>query len=131
MHTKDNTSDVVHVGFQDHVGCLWDWVAYLPRLRGILNDLPNGATNLSPNEIIYGYRVRDTLSSLGTEDLDNFVARRTANARDAEEAIAFANSKSKIVYDSHHRPITMNEGDEVFLKLHHGYTSPRKSRRQL
>ena len=101
-----------------------DWVTYLPRLRGILNNLPNASTGLSPNEVIYGYRVRDTLSSLAADDLDDYVAKRTANARDAEEAIAWANLQSKITYDAHHRPITLKEGSEVFLKLHQGYTLP-------
>ena len=41
-----------------------DWVDYLPRLRGNLNNLLNSSTGLSEDEIIYGCRVRDTLSSL-------------------------------------------------------------------
>ena len=74
------------------------------------------------NEIIYGHRVRDKLSSLAADDLDDYVAKRTENARDAEEAIAWTNMRSKIAYDAHHRPITLTEGKEVLTKSHQGYT---------
>ena len=38
---------------------------------------------------------------------------------------AFANAKTKIYYDSRHMPLLLNEGNKIYLKLHHGYELPR------
>ena len=41
-----------------------DWVKYLPCLRSVLNNLASSSMTLSPNEVIYGYCLCDTLFSL-------------------------------------------------------------------
>ena len=109
----------------------YDWSNYLPTLRGILNNLPSSTTGKCPNEVVYGCRLRDILSLL-TPDLEktdndeanDFLANQRVVVKETEEAIAWANLKSKGIYDKHHRPIEFQIGDDVFLKLHHGYSLP-------
>ena len=45
-------------------------------------------------------------------------------AKEVEESIAWANLKSKSIYDAHHRAISFAKGDEVYLTLHKGYALP-------
>lgn len=95
-----------------------DQVIYLLILRDILNNLLNASIGLYPNKVIYSYRLRDTLSSLIIEDLEDYVIKRIINVRDAKEAITWVNLRYKIIYNSYYRPITLNKGEEVFLKLY-------------
>lgn len=46
--------------------------------------------------------------------------------REAREAIAFASAKSKVYYDSKPKPLFLNEGDRVLLRLNKGYHLPEK-----
>jgi hypothetical protein len=50
--------------------------------------------------------------------------------KDAQLALDFAAARAKRQYDSKHRQIEFEEGDRVYLKLHHGYTLPGKPNRK-
>jgi hypothetical protein len=41
-----------------------DWVSAVPLIQANTNNSPNASTGLCPNELTYGFRVRDTLSAL-------------------------------------------------------------------
>ena len=43
---------------------------------------------------------------------------------DVKDAIAFAALKMKDIYDSHHKPMFFEEGDQVNLRLYRGYHVP-------
>jgi signal transduction protein with GAF and PtsI domain len=60
-----------------------------------------------------------------------FLEDRITIQKEAEDSIAWARVKSKIEYDKHHRPIQFNEGEEVFIKLHAGYSLPSTIRAKL
>ncbi|SLM35378.1 reverse partial [Lasallia pustulata] len=104
-----------------------NWAKYLPRLRSELNKQRNTSTGKSPDEVVYGFKLCDTLSIIGgkTELADSdFVKERLVIRKEAEDAANFANLLAKLQYDKHHRPLSMEVGDEVFIKLHKGYTLP-------
>lgn len=101
-----------------------NWVDALPAIQTGLNNATHAATGLSPNESIYGFKVREALSLLGgAKDQDHEIAR-TLYQREASEAIAFANIKSKAYYDRRHKPLFLNAGDQVLVRLHKGYKLP-------
>ncbi|SLM41004.1 reverse partial [Lasallia pustulata] len=104
-----------------------NWAKYLPRLRSELNKQQNASTGKSPDEVVYGFKLRDTLSIIRgkTESTDSdFVKERLVIRKEAEDAANFANLLAKLQYDKHHRPLSMEVEDEVFIKLHKGYTLP-------
>lgn len=43
---------------------------------------------------------------------------------DARVALEFAAADYKLRYDAQHKPIKFNVEDEVYLRLHEGYTLP-------
>ena len=102
-----------------------DWVAFLPTLRARLNNLTNASTGLSPNEVLMGFKTRDALALLKPDGPpEDWLKRKMVNASEAEAAIAWANVKAKTIYDKHHRPLELEEGEEVYLTLHRGYSLP-------
>ncbi|SLM34971.1 transposon tf2-1 polyprotein [Lasallia pustulata] len=111
-----------------------NWAKYLPRLRSELSKQRNASTGKSPDEVVYGFKLRDTLSIIGgkTESADSdFVKERLVIRKEAEDTANFANLLAKLQYDKHHRPLSMEVGDEVFIKLHKGYTLPSVTNRKL
>ena len=100
-----------------------DWTAVLPYLQGSLNNSKN-STGVSPNEILYGFNVRDTLGLLAELPPEDFSQLRQMKREQAEESIAFANIMAKAYYDSHHKPLNVSTGSMVFLRLHQGYKIP-------
>lgn len=111
-----------------------NWVLALPSLQAQLNNAPNVATGLSPNEIIYGFKVRDTLSALAPRnerhDFD-MAAQRLEYRQEAADATAFANAKAKIYYDARHQPLLLRQGDSAYIILHHGYQLPGRPNRKV
>lgn len=103
-----------------------DWTLVLPYLQGSLNNSKNQSTGLSPNEILYGFNVRDTLGMLSHADLppEDFSRLRQMKREQAEDALAFANILAKSYYDSSHKPINIPKGSMMYLRLHHGYKIP-------
>ncbi|SLM36395.1 reverse partial [Lasallia pustulata] len=85
-----------------------NWAKYLPRLRSELNKQRNASTGKSPDEV-----------------------ERLVIRKEAEDAANFANLLAKLQYDKHHRLLSMEVGDEVFIKLHKGYTLPSVTNRKL
>ncbi|SLM33512.1 reverse partial [Lasallia pustulata] len=111
-----------------------NWAKHLPRLRSELNKQQNASTGKSPDEVVYGFKLRDTLSIIGgeTESADSdFVKERLIIRKEAEDAANFANLLAKLQYDKHHRPLSMEVGDEVFIKLYKGYNLPSVINRKL
>lgn len=60
-----------------------------------------------------------------------FSKLRLAKREEADDAMAFATIFMKARYDARHLPLSFKEGDEAFLKLHHGYSIPGLSNRKL
>lgn len=104
-----------------------DIIAALPTIQSQLNNSPNASTALSPNEIIYGFKVRDTISALNLERIkrnESTTNRRQEYQAEASDAIAFANAKMKVYYDSRHKPLLLKPGDKAYLRLNKGYKLP-------
>ena len=98
-----------------------DWIAFLPFLSAVMNNSTNATTGFAPNELAYGFRVKDNLNLLHDLPAEDFERMRMVKREEADDAVAFANAMSKIRYDAKHKDISLDVGDKAFLVLHRGY----------
>ena len=105
-----------------------EWTTMLPALQASLNNTPNSSTHRSPNEVVYGFKVREAMDVLGQEANAhiNIDEERFRHRAEAADATSYASAKAKIYYDSRHQPLLFKPGDQAFLRLHHGYSLPGK-----
>ena len=97
----------------------------LPYLQGSLNNAVR-STGFAPNDLAYGFHVREGLDILAkanpdVQDLDRL---RSIKRQEAADAMAFANIAVKSRYDKLHKSLRLHEGSLVYLRLHHGYKIP-------
>ena len=71
----------------------------LPYLQGSLNNSKNQLTGVSPNEILYGFNVRDTLGLLTELPQEHYSRLRQLKRDQAEDSLAFTNVIAKAYYD--------------------------------
>ena len=102
-----------------------DWVSVLPYLQGSLNNALN-STGFAPNDLVYGFRVREGLDLLSKADIDvqDLDRLRYVKRSEAQDTMAFANIAMKARYDQMHKMLRLHEGSLVYLRLHHGYNIP-------
>ena len=86
--------------------------------------MSNSSTGLSSNEVIYRFKLHDTLSSLTTDVLMNFTLDRAAKSKKAEKSLAFTQLSFKIQYDWHHCLLAMKVKNLVYIHLHWEYSLP-------
>ena len=81
------------------------------------------STNISPNEVCFGFNIRDILNALTVPNLpqEDLHRLRTIKRAEAEESIAFANVFAKRRYDATHTRMNFKKGDSVFITLSRGY----------
>ena len=108
-----------------------EWTNLLPFIQATLNNSTNSSIGMAPNEAVYGFRTRDTLSLLCDLPAEDFSRLRQIRRKEAEEALAFANASAKSYYDRKHQPIQFAPGTEVYLRLHWGYTIQGEPNRKL
>jgi hypothetical protein len=109
------------------------WIHIIPSLQWNLNSAYNESIQASAHEYLFGFKIAgplDRLTSANTTDLDDICFMREHLRKDAQLALDFAAARAKRRYDNKHRPIEFKKDDEVFLKLHHGYTLPGKPNRK-
>ena len=97
-------------------------VAILSTIQSQLNNSSNVATRLSSNEIIYDFRVRDTILTLNQRDQhESITDQRKEYQAKASDAIAFVNAKMKVYYDFRHKSLLLNSKDKAYFRLNKGY----------
>ena len=109
------------------------WWQALPSLQAQLNNSPNAATGLSPNEVVYGFKTKETLSLLhnGQPTVENISNKRLEFRLEAADATSFANAKAKLYYDARHVPLKLKAGDHAYLRLNHGYQLPGRPNKKV
>ncbi len=101
------------------------WLDTIPFIQAAFNNATNASTGLAPNEIRYGFKTNtDPLNCLRQLPPDEYTLTRDELRQAADEVIAFTEMIAKHRYDSKHKPIEMQVGDRVFLRLHDGYGIP-------
>ena len=131
--TSERTNQTVEIAIRFLITNYPDinFVLALPSLQAQLNNSANVATGLSPNEINYGFKVREALTSLTERQATDLPAQRLEYRQEAADATAFANAKAKIYYDARHVPLRFKAGDYAYLRLHHGYQLPGRPNKKV
>ena len=109
------------------------WIDILPLLQWNQNSGYSETVNASPHEMIYGMKLlgpSDVMAPTDEHRLKDLPDLRQQTRREAEFAMDYANAYAKRIYDSKHRPIEFEVGQEVYLRLHQGYTLPHKPHRK-
>lgn len=87
-----------------------------------MNNSTSATTGRSPNEIIYGFKLREGLDlTIPYKEDESPEALRALHRQEAADCIAWAQAKMKLIYDSHHKPVHLKEGDMAYINLHKGY----------
>ena len=81
--------------------------------------------------MLFGSKLRGPLEHLVGAEIEENVPFVRANVRhEASLALSFAAARAKEQYDRHHRPLSFDIGDNVYLRLHRGYHLPGKPPRK-
>ena len=98
-------------------------VSILFIIQSQLNNSSNASIELASNEIIYDFKVRDTISTFNQRNLSEKSAtdKRKKYQAEANDAIAFANVKMKIYYDFKHKSLLLKSKKKTYFRLNKDY----------
>ena len=85
-----------------------NFVLTFPFFQAQLNNSFNAITRLSANEFSYGFKIRETFSSLTEPKNFDLPTQRLKYRQETANVSAFVNAKTKIYYDSRHMPLLLN-----------------------
>ena len=132
---SERTNQTIEVALRFHITAFpnEDWDEVLPYLQAENNNVTHATTGYAPNELAYGFKVRDTMGMLADLPPEDFSRLRLIKREEAEAAMAFASALSKARYDLHHKAIAsaIEAGSMVYLRLHQGYTIPGLANKKL
>lgn len=102
-----------------------DWCKFLGEVETIINNADTSATRMSPNEVLYGFKLRTSIEALSqgiaplsTESPTILRSLARADAEDASQHAVFHIAKE---YNKRHKAISFEVGDKVYLRLGTGY----------
>jgi hypothetical protein len=102
-----------------------DWCRFLGEVEAIINNATTSATKMAPNEILYGFKLRNSLAALTqgvspshSESPPILRALARAEAEDAAKHATFHMAKN---YNKKHKNMSLHVGDKVYLRLGSGY----------
>jgi Integrase core domain len=102
-----------------------DWSKYLTEAESIIHNANTASTRMSPNEILYGFKLRNTLGALtqglAPHDSQSPPVLRALARADAEDASKHATFHIAKNYNRKHTSIVLQAGDKAYLRLGHGY----------
>jgi hypothetical protein len=114
------------------------WVEMLPALQHHLNNSKAEVIGCSPNELVYGFKplsvldvVTDKVERDKPMDPSALNVLRIARQREAKMLIDIAAILNKQRYDQKHRPVNIQVGDEVYIRLHQGYHVSREKKKKV
>jgi hypothetical protein len=103
-----------------------NFIKVLSFIQSSLNNFANAFIDLSSNELLYEFKIAESLNLLTRLDDDNLTTsienEREILRKKIEETIVFANAFMKIRYDSIRTSLDSKVEDVVYLKLHKEYT---------
>lgn len=125
---SERTNQVIEIALRFHISCFPDhpWDKFAVHLRSTLNNSTNASTGKAPNEILYGMKLHDgsDVTDVASKNQTDIVTDRARYRQEASDSLAFAAANAKFLYDSKHKPMTMEPGEKAFVKLHKGYRIP-------
>ena len=123
-----------------------DWIKILSTLQFRSNNSLNVVIELTFNEIIYDFKVREVMTvvvfsfqQIIDDNLfivifdikSKFETNRFQYQKKVDDVTSYVNVKIKIMYDSRHQFLLFNSNDKTFLRLHRDYNLFDNSRFKL
>jgi hypothetical protein len=96
-----------------------DWVQYLGEAESIINNSTNSTTKAAPNELLFGFKLRTSLSALAEsvnpqDKIPAPVLQSLARA-DAEDSARHATFHIARHYNAKHKNLSLKVDDRVYL----------------
>ena len=136
--SSERTNQTAEIALRFYLAGMSDihqWPSILPRLQAALTNSTSASTKKSPNEVIYGFRLREPADLLTATtpllDDETLAATRNAARIDVRDCIAFAAMAMKRIYDADHQQKSFAAKNLVDLRLHRGYTLPGVKNKKL
>ena len=108
-----------------------DFITLLPSIQAVMNNSTNVSTDVSPNEILYEFKVlkatdllnNDVVKTRVEDDIPKTVVEeeRAMLKKKTENVIAHAQAMFKVRYDFKHKPIDLEADQKIYIKLHRNY----------
>ena len=97
-------------------------VIALSTIQFQLNNSLNASIYFSSNEIIYKFRMHDTILTFN-QKLQNELNtnKRENNQTKTNDAIAFVNAKIKIYYDFKHKSLFLKSKNKIYFRFNKNY----------
>jgi hypothetical protein len=89
------------------------------------------STKYSSNQVLYEFNISWKLFALNENKKTKFRKNREIIRMNVINAINFANVRLKMIYNDHHKSMTLNTNDKVYLRFHHEYSLSKKSNLKL
>ena len=98
------------------------WVNVLFFLQTKNNNVVHVIIEYAFNELVYDFKVNDTLDLLADLFSENYSQLRQLKRENVEVAMIFVNVFNKTRYDEIHKILKLNIDDKMYLRLHQDYT---------
>ena len=117
-------NQTIEIALRFHVIAHFDdeWIDVLSFLQIENNNVVHVIIENFSNELIYEFKINDTLNMLTNLSFENYSQLRQIKRDDVEVVMTFVNALNKARYDEVHRTMKLKIDDKVYLRLHHDYT---------
>ena len=115
------TNQTVEIAIRYLVTTNIDVLFFLSTLQFQLNNFSNASIDLSFNEIIYDFKIREILFIEASTSRKKISENRLKNKQKTVDAISFVNAHMKIKYDVRHKSLLLQFENKVYLRLHKNY----------
>ena len=117
-------NQIIEIALRFHVIAHLDdeWVDVLSFFQIENNNVVHAIIEYFSNELIYEFKINDTLDMLANLFSENYSQLRQVKRENVEVAMTFANAFSKARYDEIHKTMKFKIDDKMYLRLHHDYT---------
>ena len=107
--------------------------ATLSSIQTQFNNLSNVITDLASNQIIYNFKIRESISFINDQTSKEFFFENTRLEYKIEvvEAISYVNAQIKIRYNTRHVSLLLKLKDKTFLRFHKEYKIFSQKNRKL
>jgi hypothetical protein len=102
-----------------------DWSMFLGVVESFINNATTSATKLTPNEILYGFKLRNNLSALAQgitpREVESPPVLRALARAEAEDTVKHATFHMARNYNRRHKNLSLQVGEKAYLRLENGY----------
>ena len=117
------TNQFIEIALRFHVIAHFDdeWIDVLSFIQVDNNNVVHVIIEYASNELIYEFKINDTLNMLTNLLFENYNQLRQIKRKNVEIVMTFANAFNKTRYDEVHKTLKINVDDKMYLRLHHDY----------